>query len=97
VDKLRVNVDGVRAMAERWHAHGDKLSASAAPATGQSHQPSALAMDAGHADVAAASAILTGRVRMTAAKAGLADSRYVQTETESAKRLATIAPRIAAT
>jgi len=92
-----VDVHGVRALTERWHAHADTLSANAAPSTGLSSQPSAFAMNAGHADVATASATLADRVRMTATKAGLADTRYVQTEAESVKRIAAIYPRNTAT
>jgi hypothetical protein len=89
---LRVDVEGVRAMAERWHAHADTLSAGEAPPAGRSCQASALAVSAGHADVVTASAALTRRVHMTATKAGLADARYVQTEAESVKRMTALDP-----
>ena len=92
---LRVDTAGMRAMAARWGASVGELKETVAPAgLGLSYQPSAVAVNAGHADIAAFSAALVIRVGTRAIHVVEADCRYIANEADSANELAAVAPRV---
>ena len=92
---LRVDTAGVRAMATRWAASGGELNAAVTPAgVGLSCQASAAAVNAAHADITAFTAALAARVSSRATHVGEADTRYLANETDSARELAAVAPRV---
>lgn len=91
MNKLRVGVESVRVMAYRWHGKAAELGYDPPSSSGLSCQASAAAVNSGHADIAVANAVLTGRVRTTAAKVAEADRRYVANESKSAGQLAAVA------
>ena len=88
---LRVDTAGLQAMATRWAALGGELHATLAPAgLGLSCQASAGAVHAAHADITA----LGARVSTRATHVADADTRYLANETDSARELAALAPRV---
>src|SRR5271163_2156987 len=95
---LRVDNAGVRVMADRWQVLAGDLSVGGEPGEGLglSCQPSALAVTAGHADVAAAAAVLAARLLAGAARVAVADSRYAANEADSAAALAPVADPVIA-
>ena len=78
-------------MADRWHAQAAELGCEPPSSSGLSGQASAAVVNRGHADIAVATAVLSGRVRTTAAKVAEADTRYVANEANSADQLAAVA------
>ena len=92
---LRVDTDGVQAMAPRWGASASDLEETAAPAgLGLSCQVSVAAVNAAHVDVAAFTAGLAARVGVHATGVARADSRYLAQEAASASALAAVAPPV---
>ncbi len=90
--QLHVDTAGVQAMASRWGASVDELTAAVAPAgRGLSCQASAAAVNAAQADVTAFTAALAARVGIRAAHVADADSRYIANEVDSADQLAAVA------
>jgi ribulose 1,5-bisphosphate carboxylase large subunit-like protein len=90
--QLRVDTVGVQAMAGRWGTSAGQLSETVAPiGFGLSCQPSAAAVNAAHAGVAAFTTALEARVSARAARVAEADSRYIANEAESAQELAAVA------
>ncbi len=89
--QLRVDTVGVQAMAARWETSAGELSETMAP-TGfaLSCQASADAVNVAHADVTAFTAALAARVNARAVRVAEADTRYIATEAESSKKLATV-------
>jgi hypothetical protein len=94
MDKLRVGVQDVQAMAVRWHAQVAQLGGGAPPTVGLPCQPSAAAVNAGHAAIEVAASSLMGRMRDSAAKVVAADAGYIANETSSAAKLAAVASRV---
>jgi hypothetical protein len=89
--KLRVDTARVQAMASGWGTSIDELQALTAPAgAGLSSQPSAMAVNAAHAEVAAFTEALAARVDTRATHAAYADGRYIANETQSANELTTV-------
>ena len=89
---VRVDTAGMRAMAARWGASVGELKETVAPAgLGLSCQPSAVAVNAGHADIAFFTAALANRVRTRAIHVAEAESRYLANEADSANELAAVA------
>jgi hypothetical protein len=89
--KLRVDTAGVQAMASGWGACVGELQALTAPAgAGLSSQPSAIAVNAAHAEVTAFTEALAVRVDTRATHAAYADGRYIANETQSANELTTV-------
>ena len=86
-----MGVESVHVMADRWHAQAVELGYAPPSTSGLSGQASAAAVNSGHADIAVATAILSGRVRTTAAKVAEAHTRYVANEANSAGQLAAVA------
>lgn len=90
--QLRVDTAVVRTMASRWAASVGELNATMAPAgLGLSCQPSATAVNAAHAHIAAFTSALGARVGLRAAHVAEADTRYIVNETRSANQLAAVA------
>jgi hypothetical protein len=89
---LRVDTAGVQVMAGRWHGFTGDLSGGSEPGAGLglSCQPSAAAMNAGHADVTACTAVLAERLRGGAARVAAADSRYAANEADSTAALTAV-------
>jgi hypothetical protein len=90
---LRVDSGGVREMAGRWQALAGDLSGGGKPGAslGLSCQPSAAAMNAGHAGVTAGTAVLAARLLAGAAQVVVADTGYATNEANSAATLAAMA------
>ena len=79
-------------MATSWGASAGELTATATPTGfGLSSQPSAAAVDAAHADVAAFTANLATRLDMRAKHVADANTRHVAGEGNSTNELATLA------
>ncbi|BBZ45847.1 hypothetical protein [Mycobacterium parmense] len=92
---LRVDTAAVRAMATRWGAAAGELSETVTPAeAGLSCQPSAAAVSAAHAEVAAFIASLAGRVGAHSARVGVADSGYLANEADAVDQMLVVAPRM---
>ena len=91
MEKLRLDVESVRVMADRWHRKAAELGYDPPSSSGLSRHASVAAVNSGHADIAVATTVLTGRVRTTAAKVAEADTRYVANEANSAGQLAAVA------
>jgi hypothetical protein len=89
--ELRVGVADLQIMSVRWQTQAATLGVSAPPTLGLSCQPSAQAVNAGHAAVAAAATSLRTRVHTGATKVAEADTRYVTNEANSSAKLATVA------
>jgi hypothetical protein len=91
MQQLRVDTAALQAMATRWGTSAGKLTETAAPAElGLSAQPSAVAVNAAHADIGIFTAQLATRVDMRARQVANADSRYVENEAHSASELAAV-------
>jgi hypothetical protein len=90
---LRVNAAGVQEMAGRWEALAGDLSGGIGRGAGLglSCQPSAAAMNAGHADVTAGTAVLAARLLAAAAGVAVADTGYAANEANSTAALAAVA------
>jgi len=89
--KLRVDTAGVQAMASGWGASIGELQALTAPAAvGLSSQPSAIAVNAAHAEVTAFTESLAARLDNRATHATYAEGRYIANETQSANELTTV-------
>jgi hypothetical protein len=79
-------------MAARWGASADELTETAAPTViGSSSQPSAVAVNAAHVDVAILTAGLAGRVGIRADHIADADTRYLAGDAHSTNELAALA------
>src|SRR5947209_17815715 len=90
--QLRVNTTAVQAMATRWDTSAGELYAAVRPAVlGLSCQPSAAAVNAGYADIAAFTTTLAARVAARATHVSKADADYITNETNSADELAAVA------
>lgn len=89
---LRVDTARVQVMASRWQALAGDLTCGGEPGLGLglSCQPSEAAMKSGHADVAAGTAVLAGRLLSGAARVAAADRGYTANEGDSAARLAAV-------
>jgi hypothetical protein len=87
---LRVGVDDLRVTAGRWGALAGDLNAQAPYGVGPSCQASAAAVNAGYADIKAATAALAARIRAGAAKVAIADTGYIDNEVRSARMLAEV-------
>ena len=84
---LRAATHALHATASGWHTLADELTGTRPSTPGLPFQPSAAAVTAIHAAVAAASGVLTARTLMTAAKANSAATAYTNNEATSADRL----------
>jgi hypothetical protein len=84
---LRAATHELHATANGWHTLAAELTGTAPSVSGLSFQPSAAAVTAIHAGVAAASGVLTARTLMTAAKTTSAATAYTNNEATSADRL----------
>jgi hypothetical protein len=91
MESLRVNEDALHVTAARWHRLGDQLAASAPNAPAPSFQASAAAVDAIHAGAAAAGAVFTSRVQITAVKTVTAALAYNSNEAHATTQLGAIA------
>jgi hypothetical protein len=91
--RLRVDTFGVQVMASRWQALADNLSGGTelGARLGLSCQPSAAAVNAGHADITTGTAVLAARLLAGAARVALADTRYAANEADSAATLTAVA------
>jgi len=88
----RVDTAGVQAIASRWRAFsGDLGGGEFGVVPGLPCQPSAAAMNAGHADVTAGTAVLAGRLLAGVARVAEADRGYTDNEADSAAMLAAVA------
>lgn len=90
---LRVDTAGLQAIARRWRTFSGDLSGGGESGVvpGLPCQPSAAAMNAGHADVTAGTAVLAGRLLAGAAWVAEADRGYTANEADSAAMLAAVA------
>jgi hypothetical protein len=84
---LRAATHELHATANGWYTLADELTGAAPSGSGLSFQPSATAVTAIHAAVAAASGALTARAHATAAKTTSAATAYTNNEATSADRL----------
>ncbi len=92
--QLHVETAAVRAMAGRWAASVGELNATVDPAgLGLSHQASAAAVSAAHADIAAFTAGLAARVGTHSVHVGEANASYLANEADAAREMHAAAPR----
>jgi hypothetical protein len=84
---LRAATRELHTTASGWRTLAAELTGTAPSVSGLSFQPSAAAVTAFHAGVAAASGVLTARTLMTAAKTTSAATAYSNNEATSADRL----------
>lgn len=92
---LRVNTDGLRAMAARWGDSVGTFDETVAPAgLGLSCQVSAAAVNAAHVDVAEFTGGLAARVGVRATRVAQADTWYLAEEAVSSAVLAAVAPSV---
>jgi hypothetical protein len=88
MDSLRVNAEGVQALAGYYQAAGEELVDGMAPTSiGASGWAFGAAVDEVNAAVAAAGVRLEARTQTRAAKIVAANSRFVAQESESATEL----------
>jgi hypothetical protein len=90
MQQLRVNTAAQQAMATNWGASAAELSAAAPIALGPSSQPSAVAVNAAHANVAAFTTDLATRIEMRASHVENAQTSYVAGQATSASELSTL-------
>jgi hypothetical protein len=89
---IEVDPLGLSALAGHCEEQAARLGSMATPSfSGGGFQPSAAAVQAAHADVAAAGARLMARMQSTAAAASTAAVGYVSTETSSTADIAAVA------
>jgi hypothetical protein len=81
---LQAAIRELYATASGWHTWAGKLTGAVPTASGLSFQPSAAAVIAIHAGIAAASGVLTTRTQITAVKAAAAAIAYTENEATSA-------------
>ncbi|MBV8180471.1 MAG: hypothetical protein JO045_17060 [Mycobacterium sp.] len=87
METLRAASEELHIGASGWHALTGELSATAPAVPGLSFQPSAAAVTAIHAGVAAAGEALTARTQITAVKTTAAATAYTENEATSAALL----------
>jgi hypothetical protein len=89
VASIEVDALGLSALAGHCADQAARLAGIAAPSvSGGGFQPSVAAVEAAHADVAAASARLTARMQSTAAAATAAAAEYVDADSSAADAIA---------
>ena len=90
---LRVDTAGLQAIASRWRAFAGDLNGGGefGLVPGLPCQPTAAAMNAGHADVTAGTALLAGRLLAGVARVVEADRGYTANEADSAAMLSLVA------
>jgi hypothetical protein len=90
---LRVDTAGLHAIASRWRAFTGDLNGGGESGLvpGLPCQPTAAAMNAGHADVTAGTAVLAGRLLAGVARVVEADRGYTANEADSAAMLSLVA------
>jgi hypothetical protein len=88
VASVRVDAVGLTALADHCEQQAAMVGAIGTPPLTGGSQPSAAAVEAAHADVAAAGARLMARMQSTAAAASTAAAGYVSTDSTSANDLA---------
>jgi hypothetical protein len=95
IQKLRVDIAAVRAMAGRWDGLTGELGAALPPTgLGLAYQPSATAVEAAHAAIARYERSLVARMRAGASRVAEADTRYVANEADSVRELAAVATAV---
>ena len=87
METLRAATPGLHTTASGWHILAGELTGTAPMVSGLSFQPSAAAVAAIHAGVAAASGVLTARTVSTAVKTAAAATAYTANEATSAATL----------
>ncbi len=93
MQQLRVDTAAARAMAGRWAASVGELNATVAPVgLGLSCQPSAAAVNAAHADIAAFTAGFAARLGSHSIRIGEADASYLANEADAASEMKAVAP-----
>ena len=86
-----MNTTALHTMATQWGASVAELTEGEVPAlTGTAAQPSAVAVSAGHVDVAVFTAELASRVDVHARRVADANSRFTANEVRSADDLAAL-------
>jgi hypothetical protein len=91
VGSIQVNAAGLLTLAAHCQGHAAQLGALSAPSQGGgSFQPSALAAQSAHADVAAAGARLAARMSATAAAASTAAAGYTTSDTANAADISAV-------
>jgi hypothetical protein len=91
VGSIRVDAVGLSALAAHCEQQAELVGSIAVAAdSGGGFQPSAVAVQAAHADVVAAGARLMARMQSTAAAASTAAVGYVTTDSASAGGLAAV-------
>jgi hypothetical protein len=91
IQKLRVDIAAVRAMAGRWDGVTGELGEALPPTgLGLAYQPSAAAVNAAHAAVARYERSLVARMHAGASHVAEADSRYGANEAHSVRELAAV-------
>jgi hypothetical protein len=86
---VEVDALGLSALAGHCEQQAARLAAIVAPSVSAGgFQPSSAAVEAAHADVAAASARLTARMQSTATAATSAAFEYISTDTSAAEAIA---------
>jgi hypothetical protein len=90
---LRVDAAGLHAIASRWRAFTGDLNGGGESGLvpGLPCQPTAAAVNAGHADVTAGTAVLAGRLLAGVARVVEADRGYTANEADSAAMLSLVA------
>jgi len=95
MQKLRVETAALQATATRWCASASGLPEAMAPVgLGSSPQPSAVAVNAAHADIGVFTAALATQVDMRSRHVADADTRYLASEAQSAYELAAVADSV---
>jgi len=95
IQKLRVDIAAVRAMAGRWDGLTGELGGTLPPSgLGLAYQPSAAAVNAAHAAIARYENSLVARMQAGATHVAEADTRYVANEADSVRELAAVADAV---
>lgn len=83
----------LRMLSGKWHLQAAQLRVTTPPQSGLSCQPSAAAVNGGHAAVELAAAGLIDRMTDVATRVTAADAGYSATEAVSAEAFATVGRR----
>jgi hypothetical protein len=88
---IEVDALGLAMLADHCEQHGARIAATEVPSVvGGGFEPSVAAVNAAHADVAAAGSWLAARMQATATAASAAAVEYVDTETSARDAISAI-------
>lgn len=93
MDRLEVPSAELRMLSGKWHSQTAQLRVTPPPKSGLSCQPSAAAVNGGHAAVELAAAGLIDRMTDVATRVAAADAGYSAREAISAEAFSTVGSR----